>query len=110
MTRLQFAGLAAMALVGLAFTASADAQPEARKHHSLVYDAGRRQIVMYGGASNANQILDDFWSYDGRQWTLVGRSIASSAHHLFSDADGVLWLVGGRAAMTATWDGSAWVP
>ena len=123
MTRPRSVGLAGIALAVAgslaAITAAAreretqtpaDTQPLARKHHSVAYHRGMQKVVMYGGASNANQFLDDFWSYDGQRWTLVGRSIPSSTHHMFSDADGTLFLVGGLAAMTATWDGGAWVP
>ena len=88
----------------------ADAQPVARKHHAVAYHRGLEKVVIYGGASNANQFLDDFWSYDGQRWTLAGRSIPSSEHQMFSGDNGAFFLVGGLAAVTATWDGGAWVP
>jgi hypothetical protein len=122
MSRLRFVGLAGIAFASVGSLAAIigasradeaqtppNLQPIARKHHSVAYHRGLQKVVMYGGASNANQFLDDFWSYDGQRWTLVGRSIPSSTHHMFSDADGTLFMVGGLAGMTATWDGSAWV-
>jgi hypothetical protein len=124
MSKLRFAGLAGIGLVvvgSLAViagasrelntqTPSAESSPVARKHHSVAYHRGLQKVVMYGGASNDNRFLDDFWIYDGQRWTLGGRSIPSSSHLMFSDDNGTLFLVGGLAAMTATWDGVGWVP
>src|SRR5262245_22026883 len=117
MARLRLVGLAGVVVIAsLAATTGAarsgdtqsppaSGQPLARKHHAVAYHRGLQKVVMYGGASIANQFLEDFWSYDGERWTMAGRSVPSSSHHLFSDADGTLFLVGGLAAMTATWDG-----
>jgi hypothetical protein len=88
--------------------AQADSQPLPRKHHAVAYDARSERVVMYGGATNDGQTLDDLWSWDGRQWTLLGRSVPSSGHLLFTDEDGTLVLAGGTEGITAPWDSGAW--
>jgi hypothetical protein len=88
--------------------AQADAQPLPRRHHAVAYDARSARVVLYGGASNDNQTLDDLWSWDGRQWTLLGRSVPSAGHLLFTDEDGTLVLAGGTEGITAPWDSGAW--
>jgi hypothetical protein len=87
-----------------------DAQPVGRKHHAVAYHRGLQRVVTYGGASNDNRFLDDFWSFDGQRWTLVARGTPNSGHHMFSDNSDTFFMVGGLAAITATWDGGAWVP
>jgi hypothetical protein len=88
--------------------AQTDAQPLPRRHHAVAYDARSERVVLYGGASHENQTLDDLWSWDGRQWTLLGRSVPSSGHLLFTDEDGTLVLAGGTEGVTAPWDSGAW--
>jgi hypothetical protein len=88
--------------------AQADSQPLPRKHHAVAYDARSERVVLYGGATNEGQTLDDLWSWDGRQWTLLGRSVPSAGHLLFTDEDGTLVLAGGTLGITAPWDSGAW--
>ena len=88
--------------------AQADSQPPPRRHHAVAYDSRSERVVMYGGATNEGQMLDDLWSWNGRQWTLLGRSVPSAGHLLFTDEDGTLVLAGGTLGITAPWDGAAW--
>jgi hypothetical protein len=109
--------LAAMSAIGIFDAASPgtvvqaaqdSAQPVPRRHHAVAYDARSERVVMYGGATNEGQTLDDLWSWDGRQWTLLGRSVPSSGHLLFTDADGTLVLAGGTLGITAPWSDTGW--
>jgi hypothetical protein len=87
--------------------AQADARPLPRIHHAVAYDARSERVVMYGGAANG-ETLDDLWSWDGRQWTLVRRSLPSAGHLLFTDEDGTLVLAGGTHGITAPWNDTGW--
>jgi hypothetical protein len=116
MTKLRSVGLAAISLAAIVLASREPAaqsvsqrpQPAARKHHSVAYDPRHQRVVMYGGATNAGDILDDLWSWDGSQWTLIGQSIPSAGHTIFADVDQSLVLIGGTARVTAVWDGR-WV-
>jgi hypothetical protein len=101
--------MAAVIAIGITEGASTqDAQqPLPRRHHAVTYDARSERVVMYGGV-NENQTLDDLWSWNGRQWTLLGRSVPSAGHLLFTDEDGTLVLAGGTHGITAPWDSGAW--
>lgn len=51
--------------------------PAARLYHSMVYDAARDRIVLYGGEvmkadGSATEPTYDTWEYDGTTWTHVG--------------------------------------
>jgi hypothetical protein len=47
--------------------------PSARAPAGTVYDAARKQIVLYGGTPDPNagrpSYLNDTWTWDGRSWT-----------------------------------------
>jgi hypothetical protein len=88
--------------------AQTDSQPVPRKHHAVAYDARSERVVLYGGATNEGQTLDDLWSWDGRQWTLLGHSVPSAGHLLFTDEDGTLVLAGGTLGITAPWNSTGW--
>ncbi|HSA32937.1 MAG TPA: kelch repeat-containing protein, partial [bacterium] len=46
--------------------------PPARYNHSMVYDASRKKIILYGGrtSSSDSSVLEDLWEYDiaGNRW------------------------------------------
>ena len=88
--------------------AQAESRPVPRRHHAVAYDARSERVVMYGGATSEGETLDDMWSWDGRAWTLLGRSVPSAGHLLFTDEDGTLVLAGGTLGITAPWDSGAW--
>jgi hypothetical protein len=70
--------------------------------------------LLYGGqhlASNSDApMLDDLWSWDGRQWTKIAghTGIGMLAHKLFADGTGGVFAHGGFGGVTARWDGQRW--
>ena len=43
--------------------------PSVRQTYGLTYDASGRRLVLAGGqGSGRGPYLDDFWSWDGREW------------------------------------------
>lgn len=89
--------------------------PPARAHHTLVYDAARRRVVMFGGTNGTE--LADTWTWDGTTWTAVASTgpTARAGHSMgFDPQRGVSVLFGGRDAggldREDTWafDGAAW--
>jgi len=42
--------------------------PSARDAHAMAYDAARKRVVLFAGAS-AKGILNDTWEWDGHTWT-----------------------------------------
>lgn len=52
--------------------------PPARYNHSMVYDASRKKIILYGGRTSYSDssVLDDLWEYDiaGNRWTLISNA------------------------------------
>jgi hypothetical protein len=42
--------------------------PPSRQVHAMVYDAGRQRVVLFSGASNTGNDLNDTWEYDGTTW------------------------------------------
>jgi hypothetical protein len=58
---------------------AAPAQPPARAHHSMVYDAANRVVVVAGGSTtldggNTFMTFDDLWFLDGQGWRSTGSS------------------------------------
>ena len=35
----------------------------------MAYDAVREQVVLFGGADSASNLLGDTWAWDGTEWT-----------------------------------------
>ncbi|MEO8413291.1 MAG: kelch repeat-containing protein [Ginsengibacter sp.] len=50
------------------WTQKQDMGPAARTGHSMVFDAGREQVILFGGAS-ATKLFTDTWEWDGNFWT-----------------------------------------
>lgn len=42
--------------------------PGARDHHTMVYDIGRRRMVLFGGRVTRDRLGTDTWEYDGTTW------------------------------------------
>ncbi|MBI3413924.1 MAG: DUF11 domain-containing protein [Verrucomicrobia bacterium] len=90
--------------------------PSVRTFHSMVYDAGRQQIVLFGGGDSGGP-LDDTWTWDGANWTLQnpadrppGRGFYGMA---YDDARQEVVLFGGYISSidfsdTWAWDGANW--
>ena len=92
--------------------------PSARSGHAMVYDAGRKVSVLFGGVGS-NGYLNDTWEYDGSDWHLVTPTLSPaprSDHALVYDAGrGVIVLFGGHDQVAGhyfadTWeyDGTTW--
>ena len=41
-----------------------------RNAHAMVYDSGRRRVVLFGGADDS-KVCSDTWEWDGERWALV---------------------------------------
>jgi Galactose oxidase, central domain len=92
------------------------AHPEApapRAGAAVVYDEGRRQLVLFGGRTDAGDRLADTWTWDGRRWTAhhppaSPPALPDRAHAAYDDAGGTVVLQGYPSA-TWTWDGRTWM-
>lgn len=89
--------------------------PSGRWFHSLVYDATRSRVVLFGGADTLSE-RNDTWTYDGTTWTQVVTANAPSPRFAFAmsadSARGKVVLFGGSAPLyqSDTWefDGFNW--
>lgn len=92
-----------------------------RRHHRIVYDAARQQIVLYGGYSDpAGGAVNDTWIFDAggnwRQLTPAQSPPARYAHMLAYDAQrqevvlfgGILRSTGAAVNETWVWNGVTW--
>jgi hypothetical protein len=43
--------------------------PGVRNTQALAWDARRSRLVLFGGATRDQRLLDDTWEFDGRDWT-----------------------------------------
>lgn len=81
------------------------ARPPRRAHHSMIYDAPNRRVLLTGGSTPIDSgrrfvLFDDLWSFDGQGWRRLGSSGAeSSGRRLALDADrGIVVSWGGYPA------------
>jgi len=89
--------------------------PSGRDHHTLVYDSGRRKVVLFGGW-DGRSVVGDTWEFDGKGWkeTAAKGPDARAAHATTYDGkQGKVVLFGGRALDkffedTWTWNGTEW--
>ena len=42
--------------------------PSGRNFHTMVYDAARNEVVLFGGIANNSGVLGDTWVWDGFNW------------------------------------------
>jgi hypothetical protein len=109
------------AWTGGAWTRLSTTGPRARHGASLVYDANRQRVVMYGGRSGAwpnEALLTDTWEWDGHAWTKVADTGPPARVHqsmAFDRARRVTVLYGGFDISTQKelrdiweWNGNAW--
>lgn len=91
--------------------------PPARAGAGMAYDAATRQLVMYGGATNAGT-LSDTWLWSGSNWVRPGPGESpgprSEMSLTYDAATSQLLLVGGLPDVgpvrgdTWAWSGTAW--
>ncbi len=91
--------------------------PPARGQHTMVYDAARQRVVLFGGWSSTTY-FGDTWEWDGSNWTLRTPAVSPSArgeHAMVYDAGRQRVVVyGGTRSpdyFTETWEwsGSTWL-
>lgn len=93
--------------------------PGRRWGHTMAYDSKRQRVVLFGGVSAINEILNDTWEFDGQQWLDVTPADGSPPrmrdHAMaYDSARGVTVVFGGRDAesegfdQTWEWDGQSW--
>jgi hypothetical protein len=98
-----------------AFTPSNN-MPSARFGMGMAYDAGREEVVLFGGGGADGTHLGDTWVWDGTTWTQVFPATSPSAREstmTYDAARGRIVLFGGRGDTavlndTWTWDGTTW--
>jgi hypothetical protein len=90
-------------------------KPPARSGASIVYDAARKNIVLFGGF--AGGYLNDTWTWDGSNWKQETPSVSpaprTGAAMAYDSASGSTILFGGSTASGLTadtwaWDGQNW--
>lgn len=100
--------------------ASPAVSPPARYSHCLSYDAGRRVVVVHGGAVSIGRVDNDTWEFDGTTWTQRTSPTAPAARQghaaAYDPVRGTVVMTGGSAsrfgiAMSDTWEwnGRDWV-
>ncbi len=96
---------------------AAEDDPGERWGHTLVWDPGRQEVLLFGGARAAGEYLDDTWSWDGETWRrheLTGPPARAFAAAAFHQERGTIILHGGRAEGrrphmdTWEWNGLSW--
>ena len=96
---------------GNAWTQKAPAvSPSPRALASMAWDPSTNTVVMYGGASIAdNAYLNDMWSWDGTNWTLITPTGTTAPPGMSGatmvwdpDSNGLI-LFGGTKASGSTW-------
>ncbi|HEX6314037.1 MAG TPA: hypothetical protein VFZ73_04225 [Gemmatimonadaceae bacterium] len=68
-----------LALLALTATTVVAQTPPRRAHHSLVYDAAGKRVLLWGGSSphengDCCAFFNDLWAFDGTRWTSLGES------------------------------------
>lgn len=84
--------------------------PEPRSGHSMVYDASRKSLIVFGGKNDQGEVLNDLWSWDGTSWVLLSDEgpEARQSHRMVTNSNnGDLFLFGGsnasRQSFSDTW-------
>ena len=92
--------------------------PPARQFHTMVYDVGRAQTVMFGGqGAISSQVKNDTWVFDGTNWTQMSPvnspPARANAQMVYDSVHGVVLLFGGQNGNNFLsdlwqWDGVNW--
>lgn len=108
---------------GSRWSSSAVPGPGPRAHFAMVYDAKRKQIVLFGGSGSDNRATSETWGWDGRAWTKLSDSgpPPRARHRMAYDRrSGLVLLYGGNGVKTQpgpgfavlddmwAWDGKSW--
>ncbi len=106
---------------GTTWTEVTTAVPPGTRHgHSMVYDAARGVVVLFGGADAAAVHLGDTWEFDGTGWMQITPTASPPArlrHAMVYDSArgrvvifaGILVFPENRAEDTWEFDGATWV-
>ena len=94
--------------------------PAARASAAMVYDAGRRQVLLFGGSSGfgpSSAFLGDTWAWNGTAWTQLtppsSPPARAGAKMAYDRRRGRVVLFGGFGDQAVTddtweWDGATW--
>lgn len=106
---------------GQSWTLLTTAGPSPRYLASMVYDAGRQRVVLYGGESGvfpSNTVLSDTWEWDGTAWSRVATTGPGTRVHqsmAYDRSRGRVVLYGGYNTATNSelrdiweWNGTTW--
>jgi hypothetical protein len=105
---------------GEGWTQEQDQGPTSRVGHALVYDAERKQTILFGGIASS-QGFGDTWAWDGQRWKLLtdfGPSARYRHAMVFDDHGKQTILFGGSYLVTGprpvlvdtwSWDGKSWI-
>jgi galactose oxidase-like protein/Kelch motif protein len=106
------------AMPQLLWTQKQDVGPAARSKAAMVFDAGQRRIVLFGGlAADNSSSFNDTWEWDGENWTQyadIGPAARSQHATAYDGKRGRAVLFGGVdgnntcISDTWEWDGEAW--
>jgi len=92
--------------------ATAPISPSARAFPSVVYDAAREQLVLFGGAIDGYRLLSDTWTWDGGRWIAQHPQTIPTAQAggamAFDERQEKIMLFG-LGGETWTWDGVNWL-
>ena len=105
---------------GEEWTQEEDQGPAARSGHGMIYDAARKQTILFGGT--AKETFGDTWAWDGQRWKLlIGFGPAARYWHAMAYDDNakqtILFggsypgMAGPRPVLedTWSWDGKSWI-
>src|SRR5690606_6578494 len=98
----------------------ATSSPTGRAGHAMVYDAGGDRIVLFGGETDANEVLNDSWEWDGTDWAQITPTASPSPRRgpamAYDAARARIVLFGGSSTIgsspigdTWEWDGADWI-
>ena len=106
---------------GTTWVKSSITSPPARSVHAMVYDAGRKRTVVFGGmgarrSGESPPILDDTWEFDGTAWSqrqVAGPPPRLGAGSAYDSKRGIVLIIGGANHERVfndlwSWDGTAW--
>lgn len=89
----------------------------ARREFAMAWDAHNEVVVLFGGLRADGTVMDDFWAWDGEDWSPIEVDTPPGRydHSLVANTDtGDLYLLHGRAADNTQlqdlwrWNGEAW--
>ena len=74
--------------------------PPVRTAHTMAYDAGAGQVIIFGGTSGPPQALNDTWGWNGKTWHQLSLATKPSPRYVstmnFDPSSGGLVLFGGE--------------